>query len=197
MDLGWPADASWYKLASDWGSLIGACVTLLAAGVAYAAVRLQTKEIQTEFREQQAADRAARAQDKLAAATLIEAALEAFKSDLNSVQNMFDPAAGHPNLDNEIIAIDRARWLRRHIRPLISRAMLPYLGHLQADLVRDYFLIAAMSEWMRDAQNPITYGDLLNNISTLRTQAVALQTHVETQAKKTQTNPSADRHRQA
>jgi hypothetical protein len=183
MDLGWPADMSLYKLASDWGSLIGAGVALLAAGVAYAAVRRQTKETQAEFQEQRAADWAAKVQAKLVAATLIEAALEAFKSDLSRVQNMFDPAAGHPNPDDQTIAGNRARWLRGHIRPLISGTMLPYLGQLQADLVHEYFLIAATSEWTRDAEDSITYSELLNNISALRARAVALQTGIRTQAK--------------
>jgi hypothetical protein len=161
MPLGWPQDASWYKLLADWGSLIGAAVAVLAACAAYAAIRRQTRATQREFDAQRAAQQATKVQNELVAATLVDAALEAFKADLDTVRNMFDPAAGNPNLDDKMIDVNRARWLREQIRLLISTQILPYLGHLKSDLVREYFLIAAISERLRESKVPTTYGDLV------------------------------------
>jgi hypothetical protein len=38
---GWPADLTWYKLLTDWGSVIGGGFALIAGGTAYIAGRVQ------------------------------------------------------------------------------------------------------------------------------------------------------------
>ena len=60
--MGWPADLTWYKLLTDWGSLIGGGFALIAGGVAYLAGWLQARatrraaEMQVEA-EQRKSDR--------------------------------------------------------------------------------------------------------------------------------------------
>src|SRR5271156_5933407 len=44
MDIWWPADASLYKLLTDWGGFLGAIIALIAAIFAFVAIRLQTQE---------------------------------------------------------------------------------------------------------------------------------------------------------
>lgn len=39
MIIGWPADLTWYKLLTDWGSFIGGGVALIAGVIAYAGAR--------------------------------------------------------------------------------------------------------------------------------------------------------------
>jgi hypothetical protein len=41
LNLGWPADLTWYRLLTDWGSIIGGCFALIAGGTAYIAGRVQ------------------------------------------------------------------------------------------------------------------------------------------------------------
>jgi hypothetical protein len=46
MDLGLPTDLTWYKLLTDWGSLIGGGFALIAGAVAYIGARqAATKQI--------------------------------------------------------------------------------------------------------------------------------------------------------
>jgi hypothetical protein len=41
MNMGWPADQTWYRLLTDWGSVIGGIFALVAGGAAYLAGYLQ------------------------------------------------------------------------------------------------------------------------------------------------------------
>lgn len=41
--MGWPADFTWYKLLTDWGSLIGGVFALIAGGTAYIGARQAAK----------------------------------------------------------------------------------------------------------------------------------------------------------
>ena len=41
MNLGLPLDLTWYKLLTDWGSLIGGCFALIAGFIAYRASCIQ------------------------------------------------------------------------------------------------------------------------------------------------------------
>jgi type II secretory pathway pseudopilin PulG len=43
LNVGWPADLTWYKLLTDWGSVIGGIFALLAAAALYKIGRAQAK----------------------------------------------------------------------------------------------------------------------------------------------------------
>ena len=49
MSIGWPADLTWYKLLTDWGSLIGGIFALIAAGLLYYISRRQFNLARAEF----------------------------------------------------------------------------------------------------------------------------------------------------
>ena len=43
MIIGWPADLTWYKLLTDWGSIIGGVFALLAGAALYVIGRMQVR----------------------------------------------------------------------------------------------------------------------------------------------------------
>jgi hypothetical protein len=47
--MGWPADLTWYKLFTDWGSLIGGIFALIAGGLLYWISRKQFTLSRAEF----------------------------------------------------------------------------------------------------------------------------------------------------
>jgi hypothetical protein len=47
--IGWPADLTWYKLLTDWGSFIGGVLALIAGGLLYYISRRQFKLARAEF----------------------------------------------------------------------------------------------------------------------------------------------------
>ena len=54
MIIGWPADLTWYKLLTEWGSLIGGIFALFAGGALYVIGRMQVR-VTKEAAEQQVA----------------------------------------------------------------------------------------------------------------------------------------------
>ena len=74
MHVGWPADLSWYKLLTDWGSLIGGGIALAAGVLAYVAGVKQARATRAVSVMQQAAteQREARDLDALRKALAIE-----------------------------------------------------------------------------------------------------------------------------
>ena len=55
MNMGWPVDLTWYKLLTDWGSLIGGGFALIAGAALYmiGGVQANTVRKQTEVLKQQ------------------------------------------------------------------------------------------------------------------------------------------------
>jgi hypothetical protein len=56
VDMGWPADLTWYKLLTDWGSIIGGVFALIAGGTAYIAGWVQARATQQAAEMQVQAD---------------------------------------------------------------------------------------------------------------------------------------------
>jgi hypothetical protein len=58
LNIGWPVDLSWYKLLTDWGSLIGGSFALIAGAALYIIGRVQANAItkQTDTLKQQVKD---------------------------------------------------------------------------------------------------------------------------------------------
>jgi hypothetical protein len=179
-----PPDFGWYDLLRDWGSLIGAGVALVAAWIAYAAVRSQIEESQRENRAQRDLAARAEAEQRLIAATLVHAALETFRYDLDRVRNTFYPGSGDAQFDTAKIEPDRARWLRQRLRPLMFDPVLPYAGRLDHPSVKEYFLLSSISERIRDDEGSVTYGELRRQIVTVRDRVVELQQSVHAQAER-------------
>jgi hypothetical protein len=61
--MGWPADFTWYKLLTDWGSLIGGVFALIAGGTAYIAGCVQARATRRAAEMQVRADERRDARD--------------------------------------------------------------------------------------------------------------------------------------
>ena len=155
---------------------------MFAAAIAYCAVRAQIREARKEYLEQREAAQRAQKQEEAVAARLVDAALEAFKFDLNRVRNTFDPGSD-PQFDNQMIEPERARWLRQRLRPLVTNDMLLYVGRLKPEPAREFFLIAAISERTRDADHPVTYSELRDDLRNMSKRTVDLQQALKTESK--------------
>jgi hypothetical protein len=63
--LGLPCDLTWYKLLTDWGSLIAGLLALVAGGLAYVAGLMQAKATRQAVEKQLAAEAAERAAEAI------------------------------------------------------------------------------------------------------------------------------------
>jgi hypothetical protein len=57
VETGWPAELTWYKLLTDWGSVIGGGFAVIAGGTAYIAGRVQASATRQAARMQLEAER--------------------------------------------------------------------------------------------------------------------------------------------
>jgi hypothetical protein len=58
LDMGWPADLTWYRLLTDWGGVIGGSLALAAgAGTIWATMKSANREIAVAQEQTKAAQR--------------------------------------------------------------------------------------------------------------------------------------------
>ena len=178
-----PKDVTLYKVLTDFGAIIGAIVTLIAAITAYVAIRAQIGEARKEDREHREIELQNRARERLIGATLVDTALEVLKFDLNRVRNTFDPGTTDKNFNETTIEAARAQLLRERLRALILEPVLPYIDKLEHQAIAEYIFIAMITERAREEDRPVTYGEFRQQLATIEARVATLQTDVKAQAK--------------
>jgi hypothetical protein len=103
LDIGWPTDLSWYKLLTDWGSVIGGSLALAAgAGTVWATIKSANREIaaaqeQTKVAQRQTAvtreiERRRIAREGYSFYAMLEAAMGAVIEDAGAARNLPPPS---------------------------------------------------------------------------------------------------------
>jgi hypothetical protein len=176
------------QFRAAFGVSVDGFLALIAGVIAYAgavrgarrqvdAMRAQLAEAQRQNLEQKHAARLAQSRDQLAAATLVGAALEVLRFDLDSLLNLFDPGALDPAFYTVEIAPDRARWILDQWRPPAWEPLFSYVGRLSHEAVKEFFFVLSISQ--RLSQNlPRTYGDLRDRIKDLKGRVTELQSRL-------------------
>jgi hypothetical protein len=101
--MGWPGDLSWYKLLTDWGSVIGGSLAVAAgAGTVWVTMKSATREIaaaqaQTKAAQDQTAvtreiERRRLAREGYAFHAMLEAAMGAVIEDVGAARNLPPPS---------------------------------------------------------------------------------------------------------
>jgi hypothetical protein len=166
-----PPDLGWYDVLRDFGGLIGAAVALLAAATGYAAVRLQIVEMQRENRDRRDAETRATAERRLIAVTLVSAALEALRYDLDRVSNTIGRGAG----EGIRIEPDRMKWLSQRVHALSLEPVLKVAEYLHPACVKEYIDLTTISHRLLENDGTLTYGALRDQIETVRNRVTDLQ----------------------
>jgi hypothetical protein len=76
LDMGWPADLSWYNLLRDWGSLVGGGFALIAGILAYLSGCVQANAVRQQNTYLKRADRQRQARERLQAARMLHASMQ-------------------------------------------------------------------------------------------------------------------------
>ncbi|HEY1851496.1 MAG TPA: hypothetical protein VGG60_10765 [Candidatus Binataceae bacterium] len=180
------------QIRAAFGVSVDGFLALLAGVIAYAgavrgarrqvdAMRAQLAEAQRQNLDQKHAGRLAQSRDQLAAATLVGAALEVLRYDLDGLLNLFDPGALDPAFYTVEIAPDRARWILDQWRPPAWEPLFTYVGRLSHEAVEEFFFVLSISE--RLPQNlPRTYGDLRDRIKDLKGRVIELKARLQSES---------------
>jgi hypothetical protein len=97
LDMGWPADLTWYRLLTDWGSVIGGglalaagagtiCATMKSANREIAVAQEQTKVAQRQTEVTREIERRRIAREEYAFYTMLEAAMADVIADVEATQ---------------------------------------------------------------------------------------------------------------
>jgi hypothetical protein len=146
-----------------------------------AAMRAQLDQARSQNREQKETGRRSQSSERLAAATLISAALEVLKSDLQRLRGFFDPRTSDSSFYAHEIDSQRARWILDQWTPPIWEPLFPYVGRLNHQTVQEFFFILSISQRL-PREKPVTYGNLRDLLDTLEDRVKDLQACLKREA---------------
>jgi hypothetical protein len=88
MCMGWPADLTWYKLLTDWGSLIGGFFALVAGALAYFSGKLQANATRQAAKAAERENLRRFAREGLVASRLMNGVLIRIADDINKLNKL-------------------------------------------------------------------------------------------------------------
>jgi hypothetical protein len=205
LNMGWPADLTWYRLLTDWGSLIGGIFALIAGAALYIIGRHQvrattqaadreiaaTREAITAAQEQTRVaqeqigvtlrvERQRIAREAYAFHAMLEAAMGAVVEDIKEARKIFAPESRH-SLGESILAYQARQRIRKTAFADLRSACVRLGGQLTTPFLRlDKIIDEVAADWVAvpSAGDPIRKGTnagLNIWLDVIEQQAVALR----------------------
>jgi hypothetical protein len=129
LHIGWPADLSFYKLLTDWGSLIGGSFALIAGAALYCIGRVQANAVKEQTADLKRAERHRIARETPQAARMLDASLQLIEEDIVAAKDRY-----HTDDTNHIIAKGDATPIRQSINKPGFPFLWQHLGILHHEI---------------------------------------------------------------
>jgi hypothetical protein len=185
LNMGWPADLTWYRLLTDWGSLIGGGFALVAGAALYIIGRHQVRattqaadreiaatretisaaQEQTRVAQEQIAvtlrvERERIARESYAFHAMLEAAMATVVEDIEAAREIFAPESHHV-LGESILAYQAGQRIRKTAFADLRSACVRLGGQLTTSFLRlDKIIDEFAADWITvpSAGDPIRKG---------------------------------------
>jgi hypothetical protein len=170
MDLGLPLDLTWYKLLTDWGSLIGGGFAFIAGIVAYLAGRTQAKATREAAEMQVKADRRKHDQEvetlRNSLAIELRRILPQALGTHSSLKKRLPAQPGNP------ITASILESLVGVPAPIVYPAVADRIGLLQREAM-DVVIVYSLIEIGRDATRRLVQHRTPDNLPSMNVAAIA------------------------
>ncbi len=171
MIIGWPADLTWYKLLTDWGSIIGGVFALLAGAALYVIGRMQVRATRDAAVQQVAAvnrqnEYLKRSEDRRRASMVVTAA-RILEGILKIVDDAVSARRFGGNLDADI-GVSATNQIRQSIGLPPRYELIDQPRYLGRDVIENYFLLYVKIEAFRKPGASATAASLQKELEALQ-----------------------------